>query len=372
MTGSALKFTVGQRDPNSFFVLTSAAPADPDRVPVAVLAYWRRFAEAPSRRVQDGLINQTFIVEAATGERAVFQCLHPIFEPQVNLDIAALTERLTGQGLRTPLLLPADDGALWVSHDGLVWRAQSYVDGRSHRKLSDPRMAHQAGALVGRFHAAIWNWQHRYHFTRSSVHDTEAHLGSLRDLLAQHAAHSLMNEITPLAEAILGAADGLPDLGTLPARHSHGDLKVSNILFDDSRRAICLMDLDTLAKMPWPLEMGDALRSWCNPREEDVSSASLELELLDAALEGYAQTRPAEIGKEEYEALIPGLAQICLELSSRFLADVMDDRYFGWDATRYPNRAAHNLARARSMWALYQSVETQMEAAQQIVRARLL
>ena len=54
----------------------------------------------------------------------------------------------------------------------------------------------------------------------------------------------------------------------------HGDPKISNLMFArDSDRGLCLIDLDTLGPMPIALELGDALRSWCNPAAEDARAA---------------------------------------------------------------------------------------------------
>ena len=50
-----------------------------------------------------------------------------------------------------------------------------------------------------------------------------------------------------------------------------------------------MIDLDTLTHMPLPLEMGDAFRSWCNPRGEDHSRAEFRLDLFGAAIRGYAR-----------------------------------------------------------------------------------
>ena len=63
------------------------------------------------------------------------------------------------------------------------------------------------------------------------------------------------------------------------------------MLFDSRGRGLCLIDLDTLTLMSWPLEMGDALRSWCNPTREDGHAlASFDLELFEAAVQGYRRT----------------------------------------------------------------------------------
>jgi Ser/Thr protein kinase RdoA (MazF antagonist) len=332
--------------------------------PAAVLARWRRFADARVRPITAGLINSTFALQVGSGEKAVLQRLHPVFSPEVNLDIAAITAHLAARGLLTPRLLPTDAGDLWVMADDRVWRAMSWIDGVAHPYLRDGAMAEQAGALVGRFHGALADLDHRYRAGRAHVHDTAAHLGRLREALERHAGHRLYPAVAALASPLLRDSAGLLDFGRLPQRHAHGDLKISNLMFDRQGRGLALIDLDTLAPMHWPLEMGDALRSWCNPRREDQLPARLDLALLYRAMAGYRRAAGDLVTAQEWEALIPGLARICLELSARFLADALNESYFGWEAGAYGTRGEHNLARGRAMWELYRDVRRQAGEAQ--------
>ncbi|MBL8945157.1 MAG: hypothetical protein JNK45_18470, partial [Myxococcales bacterium] len=45
-----------------------------------------------------------------------------------------------------------------------------------------------------------------------------------------------------------------------------------------------------------------------------------------------------------------------LELAARFAADALRERYFGWDASRFPARGEHNLVRAKGQWSLHAQV----------------
>lgn len=335
--------------------------------PAEVLARWRRFTAASIRPLGSGLINATFELRAAEGERVVLQRLHPVFAPEVNLDIAAVTEHLAGRGLRTQRILPTDDGCLWVEAADGIWRALSYVPGSVHQRLTDPAMAREAGRLVGCFHCALDGFDYDYRSRRGNVHDTPAHLQRLHLALERHAAHRLYGAVAAVAEPLLRGAEGLLELGALPLRHAHGDLKISNLLFDEVGRGLCLIDLDTLTRMHWPLEMGDALRSWCNPATEERRSVRFDPVLFQAALGGYRESAAALITAPEWAALVPGLARICLELAARFLADALNETYFGWDPRRFGTRGEHNLARGRAMWALYRDVLEKRAEAERVV-----
>jgi Ser/Thr protein kinase RdoA (MazF antagonist) len=356
-------------------------------VPADVLARWSRFhgADVRVRAFGSGLINKTFLVERAgsvppsavpTGvvddgsTRAIFQRLHPVFAGSVNEDIAAVTAHLAARGLLTTRVLPADDGALFVDDPETQrpWRALSFVSGISMDKVRDPAMAREGAALVARFHRAMDGFAYEYRHVRAGVHDTKKHVAHLERAVREHTAHALFAQVEPIAHAILSAAAALPDFSALPLRHCHGDLKISNVLFDADGHALTLVDLDTLGLMPWPHEMGDALRSWVNPAGEDVTEASVDVDVFTAAVEGYASNARGFITPAESALLVDGLITICTELAARFLADALFESYFGWDERRYASRGAHNLVRARGQWSLAQSARSRRAELDAIVR----
>jgi Ser/Thr protein kinase RdoA (MazF antagonist) len=312
------------------------------------LAAWPALAALPARPLAGGLINTTW----AVGEPpvAVVQALHPIFRPEVNLDIDAVTAWLAAEGMLTPRPLSTADGALWTLSEGRCFRALSWVPGQSFDRLRDPSLAAQAGALVGRWHRATSGFQHDFHFRRPGAHDTEAHLGKLRAAVEGGRAHRLHARVARLAERIeAGWRRWGGDLGE-PTRVAHGDLKISNLRFDELGRGLCLLDLDTMGHLPLSVEMGDAWRSWCNPRGEDVEEADFDLRLFEASASGWLGEMP--LPREQREALVWGLERIALELSARFAADALLEAYFGWDPRVAAGRGEHNLLRAMGQCSL--------------------
>jgi Ser/Thr protein kinase RdoA (MazF antagonist) len=322
---------------------------------IPVLGRWSAFAGGSARPFGTGLINKTFLVEK-NGARAIFQKLHPVFAGSVNDDIDAVTRHLEKKGLVTTRVIPADDGALFVADaEGRPWRALTFVDGDSVDRVDTPARAFAGGALVAQFHRAVADLAWDYHHVRAGVHDTKKHLAVLAKAVDEHRGHRLYADVAPLARAILDSR--LPDLSSLPLRHTHGDLKISNVLFDASGKGVCLVDLDTVGKMTWPFEMGDALRSWTNPAGEDVADAGVDVAIFQAAVDGYASEARGLVTRDEWAALVDGVHTICTELSARFLADALNESYFGFDDKRYASRGEHNLLRARGQWALARSVD---------------
>ena len=314
-----------------------------------------------------GLINATYAVRRGGAPIAVVQRLHPIFGGAVNLDIDAITAHLAARGLVTPRLIRTRDGRAWHDHGG-VWRALSWVDGETVHTVPGPAWAEAGGALVGAFHRALADLSHDYVFSRVGVHDTAAHLARLADGIAAGDDPVAI----ALGREILDAARELPDMPAVPRRHCHGDLKISNLLFAAAPlRGVCLVDLDTIGLSTMAFELGDAMRSWCNPHGEDAGRVAFDLAVFAAAIRGFRDVADPVVTADEKRAIVIGLETVCLELAARFAVDLFRDEYWGWDPARFPSRRAHNLVRAEGQLALGRAVRAaRAEALDLVQRAR--
>jgi Ser/Thr protein kinase RdoA (MazF antagonist) len=329
--------------------------------PTAVLRAFE-LADGPLERAQSGLINATWYARSRRGVPLVLQRVNPIFPAEVNLDIAAVTEHLARKGLVTPRLVPTSGGALWLEHDG-VWRVLTRVEGICRDALESAPQARAAGRIIAAFHRAVSDLEHTFSNRRPGVHDTPRHLRTLREALDENRGHRHYDAIARLAERVLEAAAELTPLSPCPERIVHGDPKISNLVFaPDADRAICLIDLDTLSRMPVALELGDALRSWCNPATEDAASARFVRPFFDAAIAGYAEASEGLLSTPEWSAIPRGTLTISIELAARFCTDALRESYFGWNAARYESASAHNQARVHGQLLLAAGIRAELAA----------
>ena len=314
-------------------------------------------------RFESGLINKSWRVDTPAGESFVLQWINPMFPATINHDIDVVTRHLRDKGMRTPLIVPTRDGepALVVSDD--VWRVLTFVPGVSREKLENARQALEASALLGQFHRTVSDLEHKFSNTRLGVHDTNAHMANLKRVCKSHSDHPQFARVEPIAERILDLAGQLPGLPLTNERIVHGDPKISNFIFDsDTDDAVCLVDLDTMASMPVVLELGDAFRSWCNPRGEDTRKTTFSVPLFRAALNGYARGARDLLSEDEWRALPSATLTIALELAARFAADALQENYFGWDSTRYETASEHNQVRAAGQLRVADSVRVEWQA----------
>lgn len=321
--------------------------------------------------IEIGNINKTYRV-LSRGEPHILQRVNAIFGPEVHHDIQFVTSTLHRAGITTPRLVPTEDARLWVSDSEQgVWRLLTWVEGENYSKVDDPRLVESAGALLAKFHGVFWKSDYVFQHQRPGVHDTPRHIARLRSVLASHTGHVAASQAAPLGEEILARLAALPPLDGLPLRVVHGDPKLNNIMFSPGHQAVALIDLDTVSRMPIPVELGDAFRSWCNPSGEDEPSPEFRLDLFAAGLRGYGSVQGAHLTEAEREAVVPAVETITLELAARFCTDVLEESYFGWNRQRYAAAWEHHLVRARGQLALARSFAQRRSEAQRCVREQL-
>ena len=331
-----------------------------EQIQRSVLPHYSDIGKAAAvRRFGGGLINQTYLIEDGA-RKFVLQQVSRIFSISIHDNIEAVTAHLEQLGMPTPRLVRTTTGGLCVDlPDDGVWRVLTHLDGVSYDVIGSAAQARAAGNLVGRFHRALDDFQHRFVGQRIGVHDTPAHMQKLQTAVASHAQHRLFAEVAPLAADILAAVAHLPALPQMPDRVGHGDLKFNNILFNRlgaTEQPLCLVDLDTVGPQALAFELGDAWRSWCNRSGENNAEAAFDLGVFQASLAGYVEGLQRPLTQLERRALLLGLDWVSVELAARFAADALNESYFGWDPERFAGRGEHNLLRARGQFSLHQAL----------------
>ena len=319
-----------------------------------VLGDWGLRAES-LEYMDHGLINRTWRVRDGNGSSYALQRLSPILGAEIHADIEAVTAHIAAWGMATPRLVRASGGDLYVERDDGVWRLLTWLEGEFHNRLENTGQAEQAGALLARFHMALVNFRAPFASKRRPIHEPDRRIAELDQALTLHRSHPLRAEAERLQRRTLQLLAQLPAMPETPLRVVHGDPKINNMLFSPEGEGLAMVDLDSLGRLSLPYELGDAFRSWCNPVGEDSEETAFSVELFEAARSGYLDVATF-INEDERSCLVDATLWITLELTTRFTADILNDRYFGWDPQRFASRAEHNLVRARGQLRLAESL----------------
>jgi len=306
----------------------------------------------------NGLMHRTLSLRDRTGD-FVLQQVHPLFSHAIHENIRAVTRQLAAEGVPTPELVPTTAGELYHQDEqGRAWRLLTRLPGETLDRCPSPTHAESASHLIARVHTALGSLEHTYRPLGLRLHDTEGHLQDLRSALERHGDHPLIGPAREFAARIFEISSGWSCFTTLPKRAAHGDLKFNNILFQvGASRAHALIDLDTFGPLPLFAELGDAWRSWCNRSPDDYGSAELDLEIWRASAGSYLDACTLPLTAEELASLAQATERISLELAARFTADMLEESYFGWDATRYARAGEHHRMRARTQLDLHDQAQ---------------
>ncbi|MBO4692958.1 MAG: aminoglycoside phosphotransferase family protein [Clostridia bacterium] len=144
--------------------------------------------------------------------------------------------------------------------------------------------------------------------------------------------------------------------GELPLRVTHNDTKSNNVMLDKTtRKALCVIDLDTIMPGYSVTDFGDAIRfgaSTAAEDEKDLSKVHFSMELFDAYTKGYMAGCGGKLKPTEIMLMPEGAKMMTIECGMRFLTDYLEgDTYF---KTSYPE---HNLIRARTQLKLVEEME---------------
>lgn len=154
--------------------------------------------------------------------------------------------------------------------------------------------------------------------------------------------------------------------GKLPLRVTHNDTKINNVMLDaTTKKAVCVIDLDTVMPGFSVNDFGDAIRYGANTAAEDetdLSKVTLDLSLFEAYVKGFIEGCGGLLLKSEIRLLPEGAKMLTLEQGLRFLEDYLKgDTYF---RAKYPE---HNLHRCRTQLKLAWEMEQHWQEMREIV-----
>lgn len=342
------------------------------------------------RQFGNGNINNTFLVTLdSRGEKHfILQRIntHVFKRPElVMLNMRVFTghvlKRLqkaplsAGRRWEVPRVFPAQDGKdYWLDPDEEFWRAISFIDNsQSFDTIKDIEHAGEVGCALGIFHNLLSDLSSdMLADTLEGFHITPGYLRHYDDVISKNSVsksskvkHCLnfVSERRTLAHVLENARTE----GILRLRPIHGDPRVNNIMMDtETGRAVSIVDLDTVKPGLVHYDIGDCLRSGCNPPGEEtvqLDKVYFDTDFCKAILRGYLSEARDFLAENDYDYLYDAIRLIAFELGLRFFTDYIEGNvYFK------VNHHKHNLHRALVQFRLTESIESREKSIRAVIR----
>lgn len=330
----------------------------------------------------EGFINDTFIVkteEDGAPDYILQRKNRNIFKniPAMMENIAKVCDHIKGK-VSDPMreamtVIPAKDGKLYHEDvNGDYWTVCVFIDKTvSYQKADTPELAYQGGKGIGLFQSMLSDFKEPLTDTLPGFHNIRFRFEQWEEALSNDLAgrkDSLAEEISWIESRKGEMLEfwKLVEDGTIPARVTHNDTKINNILFTQDGQVLCVIDLDTVLSSTCLNDFGDAIRSYTNTGMEDdtdLANVSMDLKIFKAYTEGYLSQTAKFLTPTEIEYLAFSAKYITYEQVLRFLMDYINgDTYY---KIKYPT---HNLVRTHAQYKLLSSMEEQYGQMRDIVK----
>ena len=325
-----------------------------------------------------GHINHTLKVTTDTGAEYILQRINKyVFQNPIRLmkNVSSVTEYLQKHVEKSSMamhFIPTHQGLFYYrdSH-GEFWRMYDFMKGFCLDTPESDEDFYQSALAFGRFMALLAD------FPAEKLYETIPEFHNTVDRYRQFKAsveadpvgrvEGVRKEIDfVLAQEEMGSIlQHMREAGELPLRVTHNDTKLNNVLLDrDTRKSLCVLDLDTVMPGLSVHDFGDSIRfgaATAAEDEKDLSKMSMDLHMFEVYTRGYLESATALTDKE-VEMLPLGALTMTLEVGLRFLKDYIDgDLYF---KVAYPQ---HNLVRARTQLKLVADMKEKWDDMNRIV-----
>ena len=275
----------------------------------------------------------------------------------------------------TLTLVKSNDGLpYFVDSTGEYWRVYLFIEGATcYDAVKDDNDFYQSAVAFGHFQRLLADYPaETLHETIKDFHNTPDRLEKFKKAVAEDIcgrAASVQKEIDFILEReeLTHALYDLQLDGRLPLRVTHNDTKLNNIMIDDETgKAICVIDLDTVMPGLTANDFGDSIRfgaSTALEDEQDLSKVSCDLHLFDVYTRGFIEGCGGALTDLEIDMLPMGAILMTFENGIRFLTDHLEGGHYF-----HIHREGHNLDRCRTQLTLVKDMQEKLPQMNAIIQ----
>lgn len=332
-------------------------------------AYGLKHGQYRSEPLGSGLIHRTWVLKNGFNEPAfVLQELNTqVFRVPAdiahNLHVLERFRQHHHPEYLLPVPMPTQSGEPMAVIDGRYYRLTSYVQGtRAFDRCDNADQAFQAARQFGRFTAVFDGLNmDMLRITLPGFHDLSYRSTQFTDALkngnkVRLAQADAQVRTAKQYEHIVGHFDRIRTDSAFRRRVTHHDTKISNVLFNEKGDGLCVIDLDTVMPGYFISDVGDMMRTYLSPaneEERDLHRVGVRADVYEAIREGYLDMLGDQLTEHERAHFFYAGEFMIYMQALRFLTDfLLDDVYYG---RAYDD---HNLVRASNQFALLEAYQS--------------
>jgi len=295
--------------------------------------------------INNGLINQTWLVNNSSTNYILQKINHNIFR---NPDAIAQNVRMIadyfflhnpGYLFVSPVKTKSGEEMIFLEDAG-YYRLFPFIK-KSHtiNTVENPTQAYEAAAKFGEFTKLLSGFPvEKLQTTLPDFHNLSLRYQQFCEALQNGNAERIKkskelidfiianNEIVNTYESILKNP-------SFKLRVTHHDTKISNVLFDGNDKGLCVIDLDTVMPGYFISDVGDMIRTYLSPvneEEKDFSKIEIREAYFTSIWKGYMNEMNDELSDAEKDHFIYAGKFMIYMQAIRFLADYLNnDVYYG-------------------------------------------
>lgn len=337
-------------------------------IPKLVLEQFGFISEEYSiRQHGNGLIHITYVVEKNESPLFILQKVnHQVFKKPEDIahNLNYIGDFLDQHNPEYPFARPfkTTRGTDYAVVDDSFFRLIPFIQ-NSHTidVCTSEQQAYTAARAFGKFTSILTDLD--VHLLRSTIpgfHDLWYRFDQFEQALVKGNTQRLESsnaEAEFLAERkkVVDLFRQIKQSSTFKLRVTHHDTKINNVLFDKGDKDLCVIDLDTVMPGYFISDVGDMMRTYISPvneEESDVEKVIVRKNFIQAIIEGYSSAMGDKLTEMEKKGFIYAGKFIIFMQALRFYTDFLNnDVYYG---AKYGD---HNLIRAKNQIKLLSELE---------------
>ncbi|MEO8861409.1 MAG: aminoglycoside phosphotransferase family protein [Ginsengibacter sp.] len=292
-----------------------------------------------------GLINHTWKITTKDKQFILQKVNHSVFEKpdsiahNIRLIAGYLAAHFPGYRFVAPI--PSSEGTemIYLKDEGFFRMFPFIIDSHTKDVVETPEQAYEAATQFGKFTQLLSDFDvSRLKITIPHFHDLALRYQQFLQALEKGnnkriAASEALIKILLRHSDIVTEYNNIKSNPVFKLRVTHHDTKISNVLFDDKNKGICVIDLDTLMPGYFISDVGDMMRTYLSPvSEEEKNFSKIEVrdEFYKAIVQGYYNEMKEVLTETEKKSFFYAGKFMIYMQALRFLTDHLnDDIYYG-------------------------------------------